>query len=119
MRRLAPADQPPASEDRLAALAAACDSTQDRLALAAMTRAWGDQAIDPKAAAAVNVPTLGIVGSRDPFRAQLEMLKKLRPGMTLIVVPNATHAGPDGILGKPELVKAVRDFVARNSAPNP
>lgn len=104
-------------EDSLEAMSARClaDSTQDRFALAAITRSRAPQVITPAAAAAVRVPTLGIVGSNDPMRAGLEELVRLRPSVRLVVVDGATHAGRRGILTRPETTAALREFLARTS----
>jgi pimeloyl-ACP methyl ester carboxylesterase len=112
MLRLAPAGAPP-PEDSLKAFSVRCfaDSTQDRFALAAVTRSRGGHAITPAAAAAVTVPTLAIVGSDDPQRRGTEALAALRPSVKLVIVDGATHAGARGILRRPELIAAVRGFV--------
>jgi len=106
-----PTARPP--EDSLAAMSARClaDSTQDRFALAAITRSRAPQVITPAAAAAVRVPTLGVVGSNDPMRAGLEELVRLRPSVKLVVVDGATHAGARGILKRPETIAALRAFL--------
>jgi pimeloyl-ACP methyl ester carboxylesterase len=111
-RLTSPAARP--SEDSLKAMSARClaDSTQDRFALAAITRSRAGQVIAPAAAAAVRVPTLGIVGSDDPMRAGLEELVRLRPSVKLVVVDGATHAGARGILRWPETTAALREFLA-------
>ena len=104
-------------EDSLEAMSARClaDSTQDRFALAAITRSRAGQVIAPDAVAAVRVPTLGIVGSNDPMRAGLEELVRLRPSVTLVMVDGAMHAGTRGILRRPETIAALREFLARTS----
>ncbi|HEX9606618.1 MAG TPA: alpha/beta hydrolase, partial [Gemmatimonadaceae bacterium] len=114
--RLSPPDQPKPSDQQIAALSAACmaDSTQDRFALAAVARSRGDQRITSDAAAAVTVPTLAVVGSLDAARKGLETLKALRPDLKLVIVDGATHAGDRGILGRPELLAALREFLAAN-----
>jgi pimeloyl-ACP methyl ester carboxylesterase len=116
--RLAPPNSPRPSEDSLKVLSTQCfaDTTQDRFALAAVIRSNAEQAITPAATAAVTVPTLGIVGSDDPEKAELEALVKIRPSVKLVVVDGATHAGPRGILGRPELLTALRAFVADHRA---
>ena len=116
--RLAPPNAPRPSEDSLKVLSAKCfaDTTQDRFALAAVIRSNGDQAITPAATAAVTVPTLGIVGSDDPEKAELEALERIRPSAKLVVLEGATHAGPRGILGRPELLTALRAFFADHRA---
>ena len=105
------------SEDSLKAMSARClaDSTQDRFALAAITRSRADQVIPRDAAAAVRVPTLGIVGSNDPERAGLEDLVRLRPADRLIIVEGATHGGPLGVLRRPETVAALREFLSSHN----
>ena len=112
MARLAPAGTAPPSADSLKALSAGCMATQDRLALAAVTRSRVDHVITPAAAAAVTVPTLAIVGSDDPMKAGLDSLVRIRPSVRLVVVTGATHAGPRGILRTPQLITALRDFLS-------
>ena len=110
MTRLAPAGAAPPSADSLKAFSASCMATQDHLALAAVTRSRVDHVMTPAAAAAVTVPTLAIVGTDDPMKAGLDSLVRIRPSVRLVVVRGATHAGPRGILRRPELIVAIRDF---------
>src|SRR2546423_6352336 len=116
--RITPPDQPKPTEKDIQTLIAACmaDSTKDRFALAAVARSRGDQRITSAAAAAVTVPTLGVVGSLDRARAGMETLKSLRPDLKLVIVDGASHAGERGILGRPELIAALRKFLADNRA---
>ena len=116
--RLAPPSDPRPSEDSLKALSAKCfaDTTQDRLAYAALTRSRADQAITPAATAAVKVPTLAIVGTDDPEKAGLEALVRIRPSVRLVTIDGATHAGPRGVLGRPELIAALRAFLSEHHA---
>ena len=117
LERLTPPDRPKPSDQQIATLSAACmaDSTQDRFALAAVVRSRSDQRITTTAAAAVTVPTLAIVGSLDPGRKGLEMLKALRPDIKLVIVEGATHAADRGILGRPETLAALREFLANHT----
>src|SRR5690348_14302982 len=111
-----PAARPP--EDTLEAMSARCmaDSTQDRFALAAITRARRDMVVSPDAVSRVTVPTLGIVGSDDLFRAGFEQLVRLRPSVKVVVVDGATHGGQRGILGRPETIAALREFLAAHAS---
>lgn len=117
LRLSPPKARPP--EDSLRAMSARClaDSTQDRFALAAMTRSWAGQAMTRAAVAAVTVPTLGLVGTDDPQRGGMEALVALRPSVKLVVVDGATHAGARGILRRPELLAALRGFLAAHPGP--
>ena len=117
--RLAPVGEPKPSEQEIKALSEACfaDPNQDRFAMAALTRSRGDQLIERMQAAAVKVPTLGIVGTLDPNKVGLEALKKLRPNLELIIVDGATHGGERGILRRPELIAAIREFIGGKRPP--
>lgn len=89
------------------------------MAVAAAIRSRHDQVMTPKQVAAIAVPTLGIVGTMDPSLPQFKDLIKLRPSMKLVTVDGATHGGPRGLLGRPEFVAAVRDFIASHRASRP
>jgi pimeloyl-ACP methyl ester carboxylesterase len=110
---LAPTDGPAPSEARIKELSTECfaDSTRDRFAIAALMRSRGDNDVAPAAAARVTVPTLGIVGTADPMKQGMDSLVAIRPGVRLILLDGATHAGPRGILTRKELVPALREFV--------
>ena len=111
---LAPTDEPKPSEDRIRALSEECsaDSTRDRFAMAALMRSRGQNDVPRSAAARVTVPTLGIVGSADSMKQGMDSLVAIRPSVRLTVLNGATHAGPRGILTRPELVPALRQFIA-------
>lgn len=70
-------------------------------------------------AAAVSVPTLGLVGSADRNLEGLQELKKLRPALKLVVIEGATHSGPRGAISRPEFVAAIRDFITSIGPPTP
>jgi pimeloyl-ACP methyl ester carboxylesterase len=75
-------------------------------------------------AAAVRVPTLGIVGTLDPNLAVLQDLKKLRPELKLVIIDGAVHNSrdPRGAMRNPMFSSAIREFIAANRAvlvPNP
>jgi pimeloyl-ACP methyl ester carboxylesterase len=112
--RLAPRNAPKPTDEEIKrrSEAALANPDLDRHAIAALLRSFRDQRIAPDEAAAVRVPTLGIAGSADPLLVSLEDLKKLRPGLKLIVVDGATHSGDRGIVRRAEFVAAIRDFVA-------
>lgn len=115
--RLAPPNEPPMSDAEFRTQSEVCmaDPDQDRFALAALHRAYGQMAITPTQAAAVKVPTLGIVGSLDPYVSDFQQLKQLRPDLKLVVLEGAIHAGERGAMRRPEFVTAVREFIASNS----
>jgi pimeloyl-ACP methyl ester carboxylesterase len=81
---------------------------QDRFALAALHRAPPQQAITADQARAVTVPTLGVVGSLDPYLGDFRELKTLDPALTLVVIYKATHGSA---MRQPEFIAAGRDFL--------
>jgi pimeloyl-ACP methyl ester carboxylesterase len=89
----------------------------DPRAIAAMLRSFRQQVITPQQVAAVRVPTLGIVGSADPFLPSMEVVRGLRPGMKLVIVEGAEHGGARGVLRRPEFIAAFREFVVAHRPP--
>ena len=112
-----PPGQPALTPERLRELSAACmaDTTQDRFAVAALTRSRKDQVMNRADAAAVKVPTLAIVGSLEPGKADMEALIALRPSIEFVVVDGASHAGERGILTRAETLAALRTFLTRQN----
>jgi pimeloyl-ACP methyl ester carboxylesterase len=113
--RLAPVNGPKPSEDEFRKRSADCfaNPDQDRFALAALHRAQKHNVIELMAAAAVKVPTLGIVGSLDPWLVQFNQLKKMRPDLQLVVLEGHTHATTPR---QPEFISQIRSFLAKHSS---
>lgn len=116
--RQAPAGMKPTEEDiqkRIAACRA--DTAFDPLAVAASLRGYRDQAVTAEQMAAVNVPTLGIVGTLDHTLKAMQELKKIRPDMKLVLLEGVSHTGATGIQGSPALVAEIRTFIAEQRRP--
>jgi pimeloyl-ACP methyl ester carboxylesterase len=111
-RRLSPPGSPPPSEEEIKRFSERLLKGQDLLALAAVRRASPDQAIEVTKLAAVAVPTLGIVGSKDPYLQKFESLKRRMPQLKLTVIDGATHTNA---LKSSEFVRAVKAFLASRS----
>jgi pimeloyl-ACP methyl ester carboxylesterase len=118
--RLAPTNEPKPGEAEIQKRSKACfaDATQDRFAIAALMRARGQTVIEPAKAAAVTVPTLGIVGDLDPALAGLQELKGIRPALQLVVIKGAVHssADPRGAMRSPQFITSLRAFIASHRA---
>jgi pimeloyl-ACP methyl ester carboxylesterase len=92
----------------------------DQYATAASLRGYKDQAVTSDQMRAVKVRTLGIVGTLDHTLKDMQELKRLRPDMVLVLVEGASHTGATGIQGRPELLLAIREFIAASrTAPAP
>ena len=113
--RLASPNAPKPDEEAIRRRSAACMANPDvdRFALAARTRAERAYIVTPEQLRNITVPTLAVVGSLDGYLADFTELKKLRPDVKLVVVDKATHSG---VMRRPELVAAIRDFIESNRA---
>jgi pimeloyl-ACP methyl ester carboxylesterase len=110
-----PTDQPRPTGEALRKLSEAeVQRTQsDPRALAAFQRSSHALVATAAEMAAVRVPMLGVVGSRDSARAGLQELKAILPALTLVVIDGAVHS--DVVRGadrSPEFVRALREFIA-------
>jgi pimeloyl-ACP methyl ester carboxylesterase len=109
--RLASTDAPKPDEESIKKQSEACFANPDidRFAIAARTRAERAYVITPAQLQRVDLPMLGIVGNLDPYLADFNELKKLRPDMNLVIVDLATHGTA---MQRPEFVAAVLEFIA-------
>ena len=89
--RLWPKSKPPPSKAEIDARTAAYLQGNDTKALAALRRANRDQVVSDAALAATGVPTLGVVGSRDDYRAEFRALADAMPQLTLVEIAGAAH----------------------------
>ena len=113
-RQAPPGAKPSDEEYQKRAAACRADPSFDQHSTAASLRGYRDQAVTPEQMKAVKVPTLGVVGTLDHTLREMQALKKLRPDMKLVLLEGVSHTGATGIQGRPELVAAIREFIAAN-----
>jgi pimeloyl-ACP methyl ester carboxylesterase len=94
--RLWPRDRPPPSEAEIRADSERRLAGQDPRALAAVRRSNPDQVVPLETLARVPMPTLGIVGTADPYIRDFERLKAAMPAMELVTIPGASHGSATG-----------------------
>jgi pimeloyl-ACP methyl ester carboxylesterase len=106
----APVGEPPVSEEEFKRRSAACFANKsfDRFALAAVGRGQQTQMMTRAQAAAVKVPTLGVVGTLDGYLANFRDLQTLRPDMKVVVIEGASHGSA---ARSPEFLAAARTFL--------
>jgi len=109
--RVAPIDEPKPTDDAIRQRSQAMVAVNDTAALAAFMRGRRAQLVTDAQMAAVQVPTLGIVGSADPNLTGMNSLKTIWPGLKVIIIEGATHAGERGAQRRPEFVNAIREFI--------
>ncbi len=113
--RLAPTDQPKPTDEVIQARSEQLLRGNDRLALAALVRSRGEQTFSAMQMAAVQVPTLGLIGSADPNMAAMNQLKSVVPSLKVVVIEGATHGGERGAPRRPEFVANLREFIAAHT----
>jgi len=111
-RQAPPNAKPTEEEYRRREAQCRADADFDQYSVAASLRGYHDQAVTAEQMRAVKVPTLGIVGTLDHTLKEMQELKQLRPDMKFVLLEGVSHTGPTGIQGRPELVTAIRDFIA-------
>jgi len=109
--RIAPIDEPKPTDEAIRQRSQAMVAVNDTAALAAFMRGRRAQLVTDAQMAAVQVPTLGIVGSADPNLTGMNSLKTIWPGLKVIIIEGATHAGERGAQRRPEFVNAIREFI--------
>ena len=91
--RTAPTDQPKPTEEAIQAQSKQRLARNDRLAMAAVVRSRGEQTFSAVEMAAVQVPTLGLIGSADANLAAMKQLPSVLPTLKVVVIEGATHGG--------------------------
>ena len=109
--RIAPIDEPKPTDEAIRQRSQAMVAVNDTAALAAFMRGRHAQLVTDAQMAAVQVPTLGIVGGADPNLTGMNSLKTIWPGLKVIIIEGATHAGVRGAQRRPEFVNAIREFI--------
>jgi pimeloyl-ACP methyl ester carboxylesterase len=115
--RLWPTNEPKPSADEANANSAKLLEGNDPKALAAVVRSNPEQVVSLAEMAAIKVPALGIVGTLDSANKKpLEELKAALRQMKLVLIEGASHGGAAGAVGRPEFIKAVKEFLAEHPA---
>jgi len=109
--RIAPIDEPKPTDEAIRQRSQTIVAVNDTAALAAFMRGRRTQLVTDAQMAAVQVPTLGIVGSADPNLTGMNSLRTIWPGLKVIIIEGATHAGERGAQRRPEFVNAIREFI--------
>lgn len=97
--------------DRLQVVNKIIMATNDPKALAAVIRAIDELTVSEKEIAGSRVPTLAIVGSRDPLKKGVDELKERRPEVQVVVLEGADHMTA---LANPLLKQSLKQFLGQH-----
>ena len=111
--RLWPGGRPLPDDAEIARRSARQLAGQDPRALAAIRRSNRAQVVDDAGLARVSVPTLGIVGTLDPYLADFRTLAHLMPTLTVDTIDGATHGNA---VARPEFLAILRAFLRTHGA---
>ena len=84
------------------------DKGQDIQALATLLLGFRELAVTDQDLRSVQIPTLAIIGSKDPNLSRVNEFKILMPKMDVVIIDGATHRTAHR---QPEFVEAVRAFM--------
>jgi pimeloyl-ACP methyl ester carboxylesterase len=107
----APGSKPP-SDAELRKMMEPLIAVNDVKALAALWRGFKTLKISDQQLKAVRVPSLLITGSKDVSAAGVPDLNQRHPQIRTLVVPDAEHGGPAGVMRRVEFMTTLREFLA-------
>jgi pimeloyl-ACP methyl ester carboxylesterase len=110
--RTAPTYRPKPTDEQIQERSQQLLARNDRLAMAVLVRSRGEQAFSAEDMAAVQVPTLGLIGGADANLAAMQQLASVLPTLKVVVIEGATHGGTLGVTRRPEFVEHFRAFTA-------
>jgi len=110
--RLTPAGETPPNEEQLKLMNTVVMMTNDPQALAAVIRGMTQFFVPEDQLRACKVPVLAIVGSRDPLKAGVDAMAKIRPDIKVVVVDGANHMTA---FRKPVFIDSLKAFLAKHS----
>jgi len=85
------------------------DEGQDIQALATLVLGFSELTVTDKDLSNFQIPTVAIIGSKDPYLSRVNDLKALMPKMKVVVIDGATHRTAHR---RPEFVEAARAIMA-------
>jgi pimeloyl-ACP methyl ester carboxylesterase len=112
IEQLTPDDRPKPTAEQIAAINQMLMLTNDSKALAACIRAMPGLAVTEAALRGNKVPTLAIIGDKDPLKAGVDELAGCMANLKVVVVEGADHMT---CFTSPKFVAALKDFLDAHS----
>ncbi len=113
---LTPKGQQKPTENQLNLINAMILGRKDTKALAALVRSAvkdTDLVLTPEQAKTIRMPVLALIGEIDPFREDVDELKKCLPEMKVIVIDKADHINA---FLRPEFINGLKEFLDAHSS---
>ncbi|HEX7378340.1 MAG TPA: alpha/beta hydrolase [Pirellulales bacterium] len=115
LARLTPAGQPQPDRRRFSfrLVNKAFGLVNDQKALAAVARAMNELAVTEEQLRANQVPTLALIGEKDPLKVTVDEMAAVMPHLTVSVIPDVGHFRA---YRDPEFVTRLKSFLRAHSA---
>jgi pimeloyl-ACP methyl ester carboxylesterase len=97
--------------EQLSSLQAHIDGT-DTKALAACIRSTQELILTEEQLKSNQTPTLAVIGDRDPFRSSVEVMRGVKPNLTVLVVSGSGHSAA----AAPDSLRSIKGFIESNPA---
>ena len=114
--RLTPADQPKPTKEQIASINQMLMLSNDAQALAACIRGMQRLAVPEEKLEANRVPTLAIIGERDPLKEGVDAMQERMSNLTVSVVDGADHMT---CFANPQFIADLKKFLAAHSRTEP
>lgn len=118
-RGLTPEGDPEPTTENMARINALLQAMNDTKALAAVVRGWKGLTVTEKELRANKIPTLLIIGERDPLKAGVDALDGVMTNAEIVVLEKADHMSA---MSSPAFLAKAKEFLAKHAekaAPTP
>lgn len=110
---LNPKGEPPPSEERIQAASQMFLTFNNPKALAAVARSMGAFTITKEQLRSNRIPTLALIGEKDPLKAGVDKLDGVMANLKIVVIPEADHMTA---MSNPVFLSSLKSFLAKHPA---
>lgn len=105
--------KPDAKHFRFRLISKAFGLVNDQKALAAVARAMNELAVTEQQLRNNRVPTLALIGEKDPLKVTVDEMAEVMPHLTVSVIPGADHFRA---YSRPEFIRELKIFLGAHSS---
>ena len=109
---LTPPGRPKPTEEQIQAINAVFTAANDTKALASVVRRLREISIPERKLKDNKIPVLGLIGSLDPLKKEVDLINSHTTAMTTVVIDGADHMNT---VGNPQFSKELSAFLKKNS----
>lgn len=110
---LIPEGRPKPTEEQIKTINGLLMATNDTKALAAVVRSWKELSVSEEKLKANRVPTLALIGDKDPLKKGVDDLKDRLANLTVVEIKGADHMTA---FARAEFINTLKEFLAKHRA---